>query len=202
MIMKEKAEIRKHFRTLRKALTSEEVEVKSKKITDLFFSRIPVHRYSIVHIFLPIKRNNEPETFGIIETLRKDFPTEIYISKSLENGEMLHVPYTSEILLEQNIWGIEEPADVSDALSSKAFFEKFKNEDILVLIPLLAFDRLGNRVGYGKGYYDRFLAYSNQKTTKVGLSLLEPVDQISDAGHYDIRLDYAITPDRIYQMNR
>lgn len=200
--MKEKAEIRKHFRTLRKALTSEEVEVKSKKITDLLFSRIPVHRYSVVHIFLPIKRNNEPETFGIIETLRKDFPTEIYISKSQENGEMLHVPYTSEILLEQNVWGIEEPADVSDALSSEAFFEKFKTEDILVLIPLLAFDRLGNRVGYGKGYYDRFLAYSNQKTTKVGLSLLEPVDQISDAGHHDIRLDYAITPERIYQMNR
>lgn len=200
--MKEKAEIRKHFRTLRKALTSEEVEEKSKKITGLLFSRIPVHRYSVVHIFLPIKRNNEPETFGIIETLRKDFPTEIYISKSQENGEMLHVPYTSDIRLEQNIWGIEEPADVSDALSSKAFFEKFKNEDILVLIPLLAFDRLGNRVGYGKGYYDRFLAYSNQKTTKVGLSLLEPVDQVSDAGHHDIRLDYAITPDRIYQMNR
>ena len=200
--MKEKAEIRKHFRKLRKALTSEEVEVKSKKITDLLFSRIPVHRYSVVHIFLPIKRNNEPETFGIIETLRKDFPTEIYISKSQENGEMLHVPYTSEILLEQNVWGIEEPADVSEALSSKAFFEKFKNEDILVLIPLLAFDRLGNRVGYGKGYYDRFLAYSNQKTTKVGLSLLEPVDQVSDAGHHDIKLDYAITPERIYQMNR
>jgi 5-formyltetrahydrofolate cyclo-ligase len=200
--MKEKAEIRKHFRTLRRALTSEEVEEKSKKIAGLLFSRIPVHRYSVVHIFLPIKRNNEPETFGIIETLRKDFPTEIYISKSLENGEMLHVPYTSEILLERSIWGIEEPADVSEALSSEAFFEKFNTEDILVLIPLLAFDHTGNRVGYGKGYYDRFLAYSDQKTTKVGLSLLEPVDQISDAGDHDIKLDYAITPDRIYQMKR
>jgi 5-formyltetrahydrofolate cyclo-ligase len=198
--MKEKAEIRKHFRRLRKALTSEEVDEKSKKIAELLFSRIPVHRYSVVHIFLPIKKNNEPETFGIIETLRRDFPAEIYISKSLENGEMLHVPYTSEILLEQNIWGIEEPADVSEAISSKAFFEKFKTEDILVLIPLLAFDKSGNRVGYGKGYYDRFLARSDQRTTKVGLSLLQPVDQISDAGHYDIRLDYAITPERILKF--
>lgn len=194
-----KEEIRKEARQERGLLVPAEVESRSRKISSLLFSRIPVHRFSVVHLFLPIRENHEPDTYPVLETLQKDFPVAIYISKSLENGEMLHVHYTSALTLKKNRWGIEEPVDLSQALDSEAFFRAFREENILVLIPLLAFDRQGYRVGYGKGYYDRFLSHSGPHTTKIGLSLLEPVERISNSSPFDIRMDYCITSERIWQ---
>lgn len=195
-----KAEARKLYRAKRASLSQAEVTARSEKIKDLLFSRIPIHRYSGVHIFLPILKNNEPDTYRIIETLVKDFPIDIYISKSLENGEMMHVLYNSETQLVHNRWGISEPVELSGALDSVDFLKKFEKEDILVLVPLLAFDKKGNRVGYGKGYYDRFLANSKENTTKIGISLFEPLDEIVDADSFDVRLNYGITPDRVYTI--
>lgn len=194
-----KEEIRQEARQKRALLTPAEVTSGSRKIASLLFSRIPVHRFSVIHIFLPIRKNNEPDTSAILETLQRDFPVEVYLSKSLENGEMLHVPYAPGLPLEKNRWGIEEPVDLSEALDSEAFFRALENENILVLIPLLAFDREGQRVGYGKGYYDRFLSRSGPNTTKIGLSLLEPVESIGNPSPLDIRMDYCITPERIWK---
>lgn len=194
-----KEEIRKEARQKRASLDPREVEARSRKISSLLFSRIPVHRFSVIHIFLPIRKNHEPDTYPVLETLQKDFPAEIYISQSLENGEMLHVRYTSGLVLKKNRWGIEEPVDLSQALNSEAFFRTFADENILVMIPLLAFDREGHRVGYGKGYYDRFLSRSGPNTTKIGLSLLDPVLQISNRSPLDIRMDYCITPNGVWQ---
>ena len=68
----------------------------------------------------------------------------------------------------------------------------------MVLVPLLGFDERGHRVGYGKGFYDRFLAECNPKIQKIGLSLFEPVAQIDDTSDFDIPLDACITPNRIW----
>ncbi|MBX2951489.1 MAG: 5-formyltetrahydrofolate cyclo-ligase [Leadbetterella sp.] len=194
-----KEDIRIEARQKRALLATAEVELRSRKIASLLFSRIPVHRFSVVHIFLPIRKNREPDTYPVLETLQRDFPASIYISKSLENGEMLHIPYTTGLALQKNRWGIDEPVDLSQALDSPAFFRAFSGENILVLIPLLAFDKEGYRVGYGKGYYDRFLSHSGANTTKTGLSLLEPVEHISHPSPLDIRMDYCITPGKIWK---
>ena len=191
-----KEEIRRTARQQRGVLESQEVTARSRKITSLLFSRIPVHRYSVVHLFLPIRKNNEPDTRLVLEVLQKDFPAEVYISKSLPNGEMLHSPYTPD--LRENRWGIEEPADTAHAINSATFFQTFRNENVLVLIPLLAFDRTGHRIGYGKGYYDRFLMHAHAHTAKVGLSLLPPVEEIAECSSYDVRMDYCITPERVW----
>lgn len=193
-----KAEVRKILKQKRKALTIENCENLSNKIHNLVFSRLSMHRYSPIHLFLPITRNNEPDTRLIINTLRKDFAPDLYISKSQENGEMLHLKYEISTALATNQWGIEEPIDLGDALSSEAFFEKYKTEDILILVPLLGFDKKGNRVGYGKGYYDRFLQYATKDTTIVGLSLFEPVDLIEDSDVFDVKMNYCVTPERVW----
>ena len=193
-----KAEIRKIYKDKRKALTVENCENFNKKLHNLVFSRLAMHRYSPIHLFLPILRNNEPDTHIIINTLRKDFAPDLYISKSLENGEMLHVKYDPTTVLETNHWGIEEPKDLNNSYNSETFFEKYKNEDILVFVPLLAFDKKGNRVGYGKGYYDRFLSFGSKDTTIVGLSFFEPVDLIEDADAFDVKMNYCVTPERVW----
>ncbi|MCP9766308.1 5-formyltetrahydrofolate cyclo-ligase [Lacihabitans sp. LS3-19] len=193
-----KKEIRTHFKGLRNALKSEEIDKMSKRIHDLLFSRLMMHRYSPIHLYLPIKRNNEVDSLLILNTLRKDFSPDIFIPKSLENGELLHTKFLESTPVETNHWGIEEPIDIEHALNSEAFFEQFKNEDILIFVPLLAFDKKGNRVGYGKGFYDRFLQYATKDTTIVGLSLFEPTDLIEDPNEFDVKMNFCVTPERVW----
>ena len=66
--------------------------------------------------------------------------------------------------------------------------------------PLLIFDNQGHRVGYGKGYYDRFLVKCSRETIKVGLSYFNPIERIEDIQIHDIPIDYGITRDRIYRF--
>lgn len=195
-----KKEIRSSFKDLRNGLKAEEVKKMSVRIHDLLFSRLMMHRYSPIHLYIPIKRNNEVDSLLILETLRRDFAPDIYISKSLENGELLHVKFEATTKLETNRWGIDEPVELGDSLNSKAFFEQYKTEDILVLVPLLAFDKKGNRVGYGKGYYDRFLQHATNDTTIVGLSLFEPIELIHDSDALDVKMHFCITPERVWQI--
>ena len=69
----------------------------------------------------------------------------------------------------------------------------------MILIPLLSFDKKGNRVGYGYGYYDKFVSKSNAK--RVGLSFEEPIDLITDINTFDRRLDYCVTTKNVYHFN-
>lgn len=69
-----------------------------------------------------------------------------------------------------------------------------------VFVPLLAFDNTGYRVGYGKGYYDRYLARCAQDVVKIGFSYFEAVASVNDINEYDIPLNYCITPTRVYEF--
>ena len=71
----------------------------------------------------------------------------------------------------------------------------------LVLVPLLAFDQEGYRVGYGKGYYDKFLSQCREDVIKIGLSFFEPVDAISDINQFDMSLNYCVTPQQVYDFS-
>jgi 5-formyltetrahydrofolate cyclo-ligase len=195
-----KQDIRIQARAVRTALSGEQAIARSAALKNLLFSRIPLHRYSVIHAFLPILKNREPDTFPILSTLERDFGAELYVSRSLPEGELLHYPYQSSASYPLNAWGIPEPTG-PDGLSSAAFFQQHAQEDILVLVPLLAFDKHGHRIGYGKGYYDRFLQHATPKTLKMGLSLLEAVDEITDPGTLDIPLDFCITPTRVWKWD-
>lgn len=187
----QKQDLRKEFLQKRKALTEQEVEGFSKKIHDWFFRSIPVHAYTTIHTFLPIKHHNEIDTWLIINTLQKDFATNIVIPKSHEDGRMTHYLLTKETVFEENKWKIPEP--ISNL--------QFPVSQIdLVLIPLLCFDKRGYRVGYGKGYYDRFLTDCRPDVLKIGLSIFEPIEQIKDINAYDISLDFCITPNKIWSF--
>jgi 5-formyltetrahydrofolate cyclo-ligase len=193
-----KKDIRNQFLMLRKALSQEELEKRVLAAHYLLFSRLMIHRYTTIHLFLPIKKNNEFDTWQIITTLRKDFQADIFTSKCIDNENLLHCKLENSTKLNLNQWGIEEPIDSSNGLSSEMFFNEKHEHDILILLPLLGFDKIGNRVGYGRGYYDRFLRYKTKKTKLVGLSLYEAIDRIEDTNEYDIKMDYCITPTKVW----
>jgi 5-formyltetrahydrofolate cyclo-ligase len=194
----QKQDLRKEYLQKRKALTEIEIEVFSRKTHDWFFRSIPVHAYATIHTFLPIKRNNEIDTWLIINTLQKDFATDIVIPKSHEDGTMSHYLLSKDIVFEENKWKIVEPSEEWTKTNSELIIQN--SELNLVLIPLLCFDKKGYRVGYGKGYYDRFLAECRPDVLKIGLSVFEPVDEISDVDEFDIKMDYCITPSRIWDF--
>jgi len=97
--------------------------------------------------------------------------------------------------LERSAWGIWEPIlGTSPEMQAKDW-------DI-VLVPLLAIDFNGHRVGYGKGFYDRFLAETKPDCLSIGISMTAPIEPISDLHVHDIPLDIAISPEGVHRFNQ
>ena len=97
---------------------------------------------------------------------------------------------TDTTTLKKSAWGVPEPVEG---------IEVPENKIDVVFVPLMAFDTLGNRVGYGAGFYDGFLRKCRKETIKIGLSLFEAEQEpITDVHENDVKLDYCVTPERIY----
>lgn len=150
--------------------------------------------FSAIHLFLPIAGNREPDTYAVAKWLRQTYPhIQLILSRTERvNHRMLHFLWEEHTPLKENHWGIPEPKNGKVVTPA---------EIDAVLVPLLAFDTHGNRVGYGKGFYDRFLAECKPETAKIGLSLFDAEAAITDVNRFDIPLDYCITPRQIWNFN-
>ncbi|MEN9337485.1 MAG: hypothetical protein RLZZ500_2472 [Bacteroidota bacterium] len=186
-----KKELRTVYKAKRKELNEEEIEFKSLQIANQLV-RLPLWDKVYYHLFLTIESQKEIQTEFILQILfGKD--KEVVLSKSnFETGTLSHYLLTENTKLRKNAYDIPEPVDGIEVPETKL--------DV-VFIPLLAFDEKGNRVGYGKGFYDRFLAKCRPDALKIGLSLFEAVPEISDASLEDIRLDLCVTPEKVYSFS-
>jgi 5-formyltetrahydrofolate cyclo-ligase len=189
-----KSELRKYYLPKRKAVSAEEMAIKSQEITDLFFQNFDLSKVKYLHIFLPIIKHREINNWVIVRHLQQKLPQiNIVIPKVIpETNEMEHYLFDEKNLIE-NPWGILEPSEKNQ--------EKILPEQIdLVIIPLLIFDKIGNRIGYGKGFYDRFLQQCKSETLKIGLCLEEPIEMIEDVNDFDVKMDFCITPTHVYKF--
>lgn len=186
-----KKELRKIFREKRNALTVSEIE-KNNDLILLQFQKIALPFIDVVHSYIASEDLREPDTSLILRYLEfKNLQLKIAAPKiDVETLRMTHYHITSYDQLQKNIYGIEEPVSGVIILP--------KDVD-LALIPLLAFDRSGHRVGYGKGYYDRFLEDCRKDVLKIGISFFEPVELVEDSDSHDITLDFCVTPLSIYE---
>ncbi len=144
-----------------------------------------------VHIYLPIKQKNEIDTFPIIHFLRLIAPhVRIVIPRSnFKTFEMQNIICDDNTILSENNYGIMEPVDGT--------IVPYQEID-MVICPLLTFDKKGYRVGYGKGFYDRFLTECREDVIKIGLSYFEPIEEIADIETHDVKLNYAISPSKLW----
>ena len=183
----QKHEIRKHFIKKRSSLSTEEVNEFNSKIHSLFEQFLP-KEVKTVHIYIPIQSKAEIDTWPIIHELWAKNIRVVAPIMDVHKNTLSSWQLTKETRLEKNSWNVPEPVQ-----STKA-----NNKEIdAIVIPLLAFDKDGYRVGYGKGYYDRFLASIDKKILKIGLSFFPPIDRIDDLDSYDVPLNYCITPEKI-----
>ena len=116
---------------------------------------------------------------------------QVIISKSnFKDYSLTNYILDDDVILELNKYGIPEPKNG----------KKIKNNLIdVVFVPLLSYDKKGSRVGYGKGFYDRFLSNQKNNIIKVGLSFFGPEETV-EKKEFDQSLDYCITPEKVFSF--
>jgi 5-formyltetrahydrofolate cyclo-ligase len=188
--MKNKKELRLKHKALRNSLSENELEAMSLAIANKVLA-LPIWDKTYFHIFLPITEHKEVNTEFILHLLSgKD--KEIIISKAdFESRNMTHFLLTDSTKIKKNEYNIPEPVDGIEVPTRKI--------DV-VFVPLLAYDKKGNRVGYGKGFYDKFLSECKSDTIKIGLSFFDPEELITDVFESDVKLNYCVTPNLIHSF--
>lgn len=181
MLFMNKKEARSHFLTERNLLSEKEIENYSLKILDQFILSGLSH-FTSFHIFLSMRNKKEVQTSFLINYLYKN-KKQLFCPK-IKDHSLSHYILTPDTKMEINKWGIPEPKGKEPVIQPCID---------CIFIPLLAYDKKGNRVGYGKGYYDKFLS-NFPLSKKIGLSFFNPINKITDISDWDLTLDYIITP--------
>ena len=185
-----KKEARNYFKQKRHTISQSD-KMRWDDLLLIQFQTIELPFVNYVLSFYPIEQNNEVNTFLFTDYLHFRNPNLhiCYPKTNLNNGSMQAIVCSADSIFEANEFNIPEPLDnkVADPASLD-----------LVIIPMLAFDEKGNRVGYGKGFFDRYLKESRDDCIKVGFSYFDALDSIDDANEFDVPLDFCITPQRTY----
>ncbi|MBH8559755.1 5-formyltetrahydrofolate cyclo-ligase [Hymenobacter negativus] len=181
----------------RLALPAAEVAQRSQQLCEQLFQYFPVAQWRWLHLFLPLARRNEPDTWPIIHRIwTEKLPVRLAAPVVQADGISLrHYELTPATPLQSSRWGIPEPAAIADTEVPTIAFDA-------VLVPLLAVDRAGHRIGYGGGFYDRFLAQCRPDTQFIGLNVLDepPVAAIPDVLPTDVPLTACITPGGVWRF--
>jgi 5-formyltetrahydrofolate cyclo-ligase len=186
-----KKELRQKYKLLRQELNQNTIDQLSRECFKFLFTDFDLKKKNI-GIFLPIQIKKEPNTFLLFTEF--SFDTINYFAPKIDkDSDVINFYSISSIAqLEYGLYQIPEPLTLNKI--------EFSNLDI-ILIPLLCFDSNGNRVGYGKGYYDRLLENAPKNLLKIGISLFNEPEQIDDVNSNDIELDFCITPKQLIKFN-
>lgn len=184
-----KHELRKKYKNLREEMNTSAISDYSIILANHVL-QIPIWDFFYFHIFLSIEENKEIDTLPMI-TLLQGKDKNVVIPKVKGKNSMENYLLTDNTVFKKNKWHIPEPVDG---------IKIPENQIDVVFVPLLTFDVKGNRVGYGKGYYDNFLLKCRPETIKIGLSFFEAEDSISNIHQNDVKLDYCVTPKKVYKF--
>lgn len=185
-----KEELRNLYLKRRKELEDEQLEYASAQICERFFTAFDLSSIGNIHIFLPIAEKKEVNTWLIIERIQKQSGhINIVVPKSDLSSGLMYATYLREPV-NVNKWGIPEP-------EGNEVFPASRID--MMLLPVLVVDKMGNRVGYGKGFYDKYLENCPIQLIKIGLSIFDPIEKTPSDPH-DIPLDYCITPSATYDF--
>ena len=181
----------------RQALSPAEIAHRSQLLCEQLFQHFPVAEWRWLHLFLPLARRNEPDTWPIIRRIwAEGLAMRLAVPVVQPDGVSLkHYELTPSTPLHATRWGIPEPLATAETEVPSAAFDA-------VLVPLLAVDEAGQRVGYGGGFYDRFLAQCRPDTQFIGLNVLDeaPLARIEDVLPTDVPLTTCLTPGGLWRF--
>lgn len=188
----EKKILRKQFLDKRRNLSAIELKEKSHAILNIF-KNISFNNISYLLSYYPLIERNEFDVTECQDLLQTKIPhLKIAWPKILGDGISMEAHLLNDNRhFQSNIYNIPEPLDGTVIQPGKI--------DV-VFVPLLAFDQKGFRVGYGKGFYDRYLPLCRPDVIKIGFSFFEACAAITDINEFDVPLNYCITPIRLYEF--
>ncbi len=184
--------LRDLFLEKRLTLTRDEHQHRSELVCKRVLQFISESDFSSVHLFLPIEKFKEVNTWPIYKFLI-DSSTTYPVTSICDFGtkSLTHFKCENSTQFKRNKYGIPEP---QNGLATTAV-----NID-LILTPLISFDRAGNRIGYGGGFYDIFLNECSPRAKKVGLAITPPLDNIDYVEEHDHQLDFCLTHHGLYNF--
>lgn len=178
-----KSQLRGVLLDYRRLMPDAEFLLRNERLCENLLTYLESKQGQIIHLFLPIARNNEPDLRLIFSALKRRNHKIVVSKTDFKNRVLHHYFLEDDTVLEINQYGIPEPVNAKAADFSKVQ---------IVLVPLSTADKLGNRIGYGGGFYDKLLEGSS--AVKIGLSLAPLMDEIQQKDSWDEKLDRVLTP--------
>lgn len=184
--MKTKKELRKEMKAMRQALTKEQIAGESEKI---------------INRLLETEEYKNAKTIFSYVSFEEEADTIVFIRQALSDGkkvavpkvsgkEMEFYPITSLDELQPGYYGILEPVTNDIA----------KETEGMLIVPGLAFDFSYNRMGYGGGFYDRYLnTHPEHQLMKAALAYDFQMVPEMETEQYDQKMDMIITPSKIWK---
>ncbi|MDB5274248.1 MAG: 5-formyltetrahydrofolate cyclo-ligase [Chitinophagaceae bacterium] len=192
--MKTKKEERLYYQQLRDALSVEEREQRSKQIAEHYLNVFKQERPQAVHLFLPIAAKGEIDTLIILKRLNEEYPEVKTVTSVIatDHQSLLTLEIRIDTPLHINRWGIPEPV-------SRVFFPERDIQEVLT--PLLAMDAAGYRLGYGKGFYDRFFFTCSSNVKRTGINFFPLTDHALLRDEWDVPLHRLISPEGVFNIS-
>jgi 5-formyltetrahydrofolate cyclo-ligase len=187
-----KRDIRKIELDKRIKLSQKELQEKTNRII-FQFNKVDVDNVKYLLSYSPLQDRNEFDVSNCVQVIKEKSPTVIVTwPKIVVNSTNLEAhTIGEEKLFIKNKFNILEPLD-GDIIPPQLLD--------MIFVPLIAFDKKGYRVGYGRGFYDRYLPACRPDVVKVGFSFFEAIDSIEDINEFDVPLNLCITPTCIYEF--
>ncbi len=183
LIYEEKKRLRKTMKALRSALPKEDWQARSVLIVQNIKTLEKFHAAKVIHAFISDENRQEVNLIPLLEWIVSN--QKKLLVPVIEGRELISVELTSFEHLTRQAFGVLEPRERAPS--------PFEREIDLVLVPLLAADKHGNRLGYGKGYYDRFFKRLSPNTFKLGVAFeFQVLDEVPTTKS-DVRLDAVMT---------
>lgn len=190
--MPTKQQLRKDFLAKRKAINPKQ-KLQYDDLLLIQFQKLYFPTTSTLLTYFPIPHQAEPNTIAFTNYLRHTIPNLqiAYPVCNFVNNTMQAIAINEDTVYLTNSYGIAEPKQ-GNVLSPQQID--------LVFVPLICYNTEGYRVGFGKGFYDKYLSQCKQECIFIGFSYFEPVEKIEDVNHLDIPLHYCITPHHLYEF--
>jgi 5-formyltetrahydrofolate cyclo-ligase len=179
-----KQKLREIYKQQRTDLTKDKIKELQENIYQQIYN-LDLSKVNNVHVFLSIPKFKEIDTLPLI-TYFRNCNKRIVISKcNFKDNTLSHFYFEDDTVLALNKFGVPEPVNAEVAL---------ENDLDLIFVPLLISDIKKYRVGYGKGFYDRFLSSCRKDAKLIGLNFFKPIQQIEDINEFDIPLHQVMYP--------
>lgn len=182
-----KSKFRTKHKNIRNNLSADLASEKSELIQNKLISMDIVRNAKSVFLYLEYGR--EVSTGILVEYLLNENKIVLIPKCDIQSETMIAVRFTEQTELTDNIYGIKESTSL----------QEYTGDIDLVIVPGIAFDKYGNRIGHGKGYYDKFLQNRNLQT--IGLCYSENLsDEELPHSDEDIVMDYIVTDREVLRI--